>query len=103
MRYRKLRIAWSVAWGVACVLLFALWMRSLWLSEYWFAFGPTQYFISVESFTGTARLIYGPVMEPHEPTSWTYGSKAPLPYRGFELYSLQKLTGMSAPTGFWHC
>lgn len=28
MRFRKLRIAWSVAWGVACVLLIALWVRS---------------------------------------------------------------------------
>jgi hypothetical protein len=25
MKYRKLRIAWSVAWGVACLLLIGLW------------------------------------------------------------------------------
>jgi hypothetical protein len=28
MRFRKLRIAWSVFWGLACVLLIALWVRS---------------------------------------------------------------------------
>jgi hypothetical protein len=28
MKYRKLRIAWSVGWGVACLLLIALWVRS---------------------------------------------------------------------------
>jgi hypothetical protein len=28
MRFRKLRIAWSVFWGVACVLLIGLWVRS---------------------------------------------------------------------------
>ncbi len=28
MKYRKLRIAWSVAWGIACVLLIVLWVRS---------------------------------------------------------------------------
>jgi|SRR3954447_17063187 hypothetical protein len=28
MRFRKLRIAWSVFWGLACVLLTILWMRS---------------------------------------------------------------------------
>src|SRR6476661_1986157 len=28
MRFRKLRIAWSVAWGLACVLLIVLWVRS---------------------------------------------------------------------------
>ena len=32
MRFRKLRIAWSVVWGLACVLLIALWVRSYW---YW--------------------------------------------------------------------
>jgi len=30
MKYRKLRIAWSVVWGIACVLLIALWVRSYW-------------------------------------------------------------------------
>jgi hypothetical protein len=33
MRYRKLRIAWSVVWGVACVLLIALWVRSYWWAD----------------------------------------------------------------------
>jgi hypothetical protein len=28
MKHRKLRIAWSVAWGIAAVLLVALWVRS---------------------------------------------------------------------------
>lgn len=28
MRYRKLRIAWSVVCGIACVLLILLWVRS---------------------------------------------------------------------------
>jgi hypothetical protein len=28
MKYRKLRIAWSVGWGVAAVLLCVLWVRS---------------------------------------------------------------------------
>jgi hypothetical protein len=28
MKFKKLRIAWSVGWGLACVLLIALWVRS---------------------------------------------------------------------------
>jgi hypothetical protein len=32
MKYRKLRIAWSVAWGVVAVLLMVMWLRSC----YWF-------------------------------------------------------------------
>ena len=30
MTYRKLRIAWSVFWSVAAVLLIVLWVRSYW-------------------------------------------------------------------------
>jgi hypothetical protein len=30
MNYRKLRIAWSVGWGILCLLLIALWVRSYW-------------------------------------------------------------------------
>ena len=33
MKYRKLRIAWSVAWSVAAVLLCVLWVRSYWWQE----------------------------------------------------------------------
>jgi hypothetical protein len=33
MRYRKLRIAWSVMCAIACVLLIVLWVRSYWWSE----------------------------------------------------------------------
>ena len=30
MKYRKLRIAWSIACGILCLLLIALWVRSYW-------------------------------------------------------------------------
>jgi hypothetical protein len=30
LRFRKLRIAWSVGWGIMCVLLIVLWVRSYW-------------------------------------------------------------------------
>ncbi len=34
MKYRKLRIAWSMAWGFAAVLLVALWVRSYWCEDW---------------------------------------------------------------------
>jgi hypothetical protein len=40
MRFRKLRIAWSVACGIACVLMIALWVRSLWRYDHVFFPGP---------------------------------------------------------------
>ena len=33
MRCRKLRIAWSVVWGLAIVLLIVLWVRSYWWED----------------------------------------------------------------------
>jgi hypothetical protein len=34
MKYRKLRIAWSVFWGLAALLLLASWARSYWYYDY---------------------------------------------------------------------
>ena len=34
MRYRKLRIAWSVACGVLAILLCVLWVRSYFVCDY---------------------------------------------------------------------
>ena len=44
MRFRKVRIVWSVAWGIACVLLVVLWVRSYWWTD------SIEY---VESFVST--------------------------------------------------
>src|SRR5258705_7220858 len=33
MRFRNLRIAWSVGCGIACVLLIVLWVRSYWWAD----------------------------------------------------------------------
>src|SRR3954464_5214213 len=33
MKFRKLRIAWSVSWGLSCVLLVVLWVRSHFVIE----------------------------------------------------------------------
>jgi hypothetical protein len=30
MKYRKLRIAWSVAWGIVAALFVVLWVLSYW-------------------------------------------------------------------------
>src|SRR5689334_2853665 len=33
MRYRKLRIAWSVVWGLLALAVFVLWVRSYWWQD----------------------------------------------------------------------
>jgi hypothetical protein len=42
MRYRKLRIAWSVFCGIACVLLVVLWVRSYWWEDRFSAMLPAS-------------------------------------------------------------
>jgi hypothetical protein len=41
MRYRKVRIAWSVAWDLAAVLLIMLWVRSYWWTDSIWRYTPT--------------------------------------------------------------
>ena len=62
MKNRKLRIAWSVAWGVACLLLIALWVRSYsWLDACaGFSHSVAAYHGSLYIDTGWAG--HGPVI-----------------------------------------
>jgi len=70
MKYRKLRIAWSVTWGMVAVLLCVLWVRS-----YWFYELVDNGVYRAGSGRGAVRIIYK-------------GSVPPLPW----LYHAEKLT-----------
>jgi hypothetical protein len=58
MRFRKLRIAWSVSWGLACVLLIVLWVRSYWSADtvYMNICGAAAF--KTESVKGSLFLIH---------------------------------------------
>jgi hypothetical protein len=64
VRYRKLRIAWSVGWGLAAVLLIVLWMRSY--SSRHFAYVRMLYhYVECSSSRGRVGLqILGPHFGP---------------------------------------
>jgi hypothetical protein len=56
MKYRKLRIAWSVTWGILCLLGAALWVRSYWqYDNARFALAPANDLL-VSSYKG--RVIF---------------------------------------------
>jgi hypothetical protein len=85
MRLRKLRIAWSVGWGIACVLLIVLWVRSYWVIE---AVGhgtrtPSETaWISLQSNHGTLAIIRmkvatGVAMDGTIPNGWFYATAQP--------------------------
>jgi hypothetical protein len=56
MKYRKLRIAWSVAWGVVAVLLVVLWVRSYWIQDSIGTSDGTGYRTDFASYAGTVAL-----------------------------------------------
>jgi hypothetical protein len=53
MRFRRLRIAWSVTWGVLAVLLVVLWMRSYWWADVYAVAISKLTFVGVASANGT--------------------------------------------------
>src|SRR5688572_29967946 len=56
MKYRKLRIAWSVAWGLLCLMLCVLWVRSYTVRDS--AFWPRNTFgVEINSIKGHVVLF----------------------------------------------
>jgi hypothetical protein len=59
MNYRKLRIAWSVGWGVLCLLLIALWVRSYWRFDRCLLARSSNRVVSISSNLGVISLVDG--------------------------------------------
>ena len=59
MRFRKLRIAWSVVWGVVAVLVVVIWVRS-YFTGHDFALGGSRGSISCTSFRGQLGTLWFP-------------------------------------------
>jgi hypothetical protein len=55
--FHSLRIAWSVAFGILCLLLIALWVRSYWRFDY--VSGMATANRQVEVFAIQGRLVIG--------------------------------------------
>jgi hypothetical protein len=63
MRFRKLRIAWSVGWGVVAVLLCVLWVRSYWRWEsvQWGWGSPTHRAVKCVSHRSIVEFSYADI------------------------------------------
>jgi|SRR3954454_1021012 hypothetical protein len=57
MRFRKLRIAWSVFWGLSAVLLIVLWVRSYWCNDAYNSPTHGNHFFICQSIRG--KLLVG--------------------------------------------
>jgi hypothetical protein len=58
MRFRKLRIAWSVTWGIAAVLLCVLWVRSYWWIDSMHIKLPDQRYFNSHSIRGSTQWVF---------------------------------------------
>ena len=72
MKHRKLRIAWSVVWGVACLSIVLLWARSYW---WWCSVHcsfTNEKSVTVCTEDGETALTYVdfPLLRPNEIVSW---------------------------------
>src|SRR4051812_29086211 len=56
IKYRKLRITWSVGCTVACVLLIVLWVRSYWRTTYIVGQISSSLYFQVSQMPGTFGL-----------------------------------------------
>jgi hypothetical protein len=77
MKHRKLRIAWSVVWGVVAVLLCVLWVRSYWIQDSIGRSDGKGYRTDLTSYAGTlagSRLMEVAVGNPWPPKAhgWRY-------------------------------
>src|SRR4029079_3358407 len=59
MRYRKLRIAWSVAWGVVAVLLIVLWVQSYWWFNHAQYIASNNRFVAAITTQGVVSVMCG--------------------------------------------
>jgi hypothetical protein len=71
MRFRKLRIAWSVGCGVVCLLTIALWVRSYW---YWDGIVFTGYSMHLGIDSDRGRVLPYYQSNPRASYGWLYYS-----------------------------
>jgi hypothetical protein len=109
MKFRKLRIAWSVFWGLACVLLIVLWVRSYNRTEtvsktnknlisttFGSGYGLAYFIRSDDS-----AVVFGDPFEDAEESGWKYSSvpAAPGPPHKLGWNSDAKL--LIVPVPYW--
>jgi hypothetical protein len=100
MKYRKLRIAWSVVCGVLCLLLIALWARShRRLGEQLSYVSSTGRGWYIASSPGAATLTTA-LHNPAEPGEWRMYSAWEPGFLGFKTFTYRSSTSIKVPLWF---
>jgi len=93
MRFRKLRIAWSVAWGSVAVLLCVLWVRSYEKADAIYRISKTEIQTQLISYLGVisfrrTNLHVTELSIPVKPHGWKYEVRQPVSEFGFSRFAL---------------
>jgi hypothetical protein len=101
MKFRKLRIAWSVFWGLACLLLIVLWVRSYYCHDALWHVDLKGVGVGTASVAGTAYVSLGQFRFADASPGWHYTREAvSFKYQVFKLdMSDPTYTELSIP--FW--
>jgi hypothetical protein len=70
MRFRKLRIAWSVACGIVCALLIVMWVRSQWITDSLEGTLPGNTYIQLASIPGAGGIVIYQQTSASSPQPW---------------------------------
>jgi hypothetical protein len=104
VKYRKLRIAWSVGWGVLCLLLIALWVRSHYFDDVLFVELSNTQCIALDSMRGSLAIAILSRSEMPPNRNWWLGHSDIEPWYRFApestilpVWSLLLLLTMLAP------
>jgi hypothetical protein len=103
MRFRKLRIAWSVWWGMVALLLIALWVRSY--SSYYFMQGGNALGVfRADSYRGIGKLLVATSQKRSIPLTLfslkTPGNSLPVDMQGFYFKIGNDFLSAGAPYWF---
>jgi hypothetical protein len=90
MRQRKLRVAWSVGWGIACVLLIVFWVRSRWVVEVLAIPIASNWAVAIGSISDSVALSVS------DSPSWKTTS---IPANEWEI--MVKFGGLKFPSPIW--
>jgi len=75
MRFRKLRIAWSVVWGLVAVLLIVLWVRSYWWADFLFYRATGSHGVASASSRGKVNFGIVEFADSDEAGEWIGSSR----------------------------
>jgi hypothetical protein len=103
MKCRKLRIAWSVAWGVPCALLMILFVRSQFIEDsvFWPGTNRAVYFHSVFGHMRVS-ISTGPPSRPFNYVhDWTGPTRGGYVRGSLGFYYQQDVNGVRFDAPFW--